>query len=94
MYYSPDKDGNNQTPLWSWLDCYPLGSLQHATWGASLDLAAGVGATECTCVFVEVSLIKAVDQYGFQAGFTTALNCSVIGVTTEVTLALVGHRGW
>ena len=70
------------------------GSLQHATWGASLDLTAGVGATECTCVFVEVSLIKAVDQYGFLTGFTTALDCPVIGVTTEVTLALVGHQGW
>jgi hypothetical protein len=44
-------------------------------------------------VFVEVSLIKAVDQSGFQTGFTTTLNCPVtVGVTTEVTLALAGHQ--
>ncbi len=54
---------------------------------------AGVGASEGTCVFVEVSLIKAVNQSGFQTGFTTSLNCPVTeGVTTEVALVLAGHQ--
>ena len=56
-------------------------------------LAAGVAELpqSGTCVFVEVSLIKPLDQSGFLAGFTMSLNCPVsVGVTTEVSLALVG----